>query len=110
MVFKELVKTLKKDYKKVDVSDYEGLLAIQFDITGKHSGTFYVEIKDGEMSIEPYEYIDNQAVVTVSEDSLERIFSKTLDPVISYTIGKVKIKGNKEKVKELSKMVGILES
>ena len=47
---------------KADVSGIGEHLAFQFDITGEGQGTFYAEVKEGKLYVEPYEYYDRDAI------------------------------------------------
>ena len=104
MTFEEIVTRVKKRLADVDVSGQD-FLAIQIDITGEGEGIFYVEIKDGTLSVEPYEYYDRQAIVTMKSENFLKMLDGKLDPVLAFTLGKLKIDGSVEKVVEFSKLL-----
>ena len=52
--------------KKADIAGTEGKVAVQFNLTGKITGVFYIEILNGNVSVMPYEYIDHDAIVSGS--------------------------------------------
>ena len=56
MTFDEIFKKVKDMFKDTDVSNVTEHIAYQFNITGEGAGSFYVEVKDGKLNIEPYEY------------------------------------------------------
>lgn len=62
MTFDEIFNKVKDMFKDTDVSHITEHLAYQFNITGEGSGCFYVEVKDGKLIIEPYEYYDRDAI------------------------------------------------
>ena len=101
MNFLELVEEVRDRLSQKDVSHIPGVLAFQFDITGKAAGTFYVEVKDGILSVEPYEYYDRHAIFTLNGSNLKRLMSGKLDPVAAFTSGKIKIDGDTNKAMEL---------
>ena len=82
---------------EADVSDITEHLAYQFNITGEASGIFYVEVKDGKLFVEPYEYFDRDAMFTCSAQTLRELADGTLDPVLAFTIQKLKVEGNIDK-------------
>lgn len=82
---------------EADVSDIKEHLAYQFNITGEASGIFYVKVKDGTLFVEPYEYFDRDAMFTCSAQTLRELADGTLDPVLAFTIQKLKVEGNIDK-------------
>lgn len=101
MTFMELVQTVRERFADTDVSHIPGVLAFQFNITGKAEGTFYMEAKDGHLSIEPYEYYDRNAIFTVSGTNLLKLMNGKLDPIAAFTTGRLKINGDVGKAMEL---------
>ena len=81
MTFEEMFARVKEMFRTADVSGIPEHLAYQFNITGEAAGAFYVELKDGTLSIEPYEYHDRDALFTCSADTLFKIASGKTDPV-----------------------------
>ena len=104
MTFDELVKKMKSKAEKVDASGV-GFLAVQVDITGDNGGVFYVEVKDGKVNVEPYEYNDRQCRITISMDNFNKLIAGKLDPVAAFTLGKLKVDGDVGKAVEFSKIL-----
>lgn len=105
MTYVELVEKIKSAYADVDASFISEHVAFQFNIKGEAEGAFYVEIADGKVKVEPYEYFDRDVLVTTSAENLLNIASGKLDPVKAYFTGKIKVEGNLGKavlLKELS--------
>lgn len=105
MNFMELVQTVRDRFSQTDVSHIPGVLAYQFNVTGKVQGTFYVEIKDGLLSIEPYEYYDRNAVFNISGPDLIKLMNGKLNPVAAFTTGRLKIQGDIGKALELTQFL-----
>lgn len=103
MTFEEYFTSLKTRFIEKDVSQIPGKLAIQINLTGEPAGVFYIEVKDGILSIEPYEYNDRDVAITVSTKNFEKIIDQSLDPVLAFTIGKMKVEGDVGKALELKK-------
>ncbi len=101
MNFTELVQTVRERFSETDVSHIPGVLAYQFNVTGKGEGIFYVEIKDGRLSVEPYEYYDRHAIFTISGSDLIKLITGKLDPVAAFTTGRLKVEGDIGKALEL---------
>ena len=59
MTYEQIVEKVKKALKKVDASGVKGHLAVQVDVYGEGEGAFYIEVKDGKVDVQPYEYFDH---------------------------------------------------
>lgn len=95
MTYEQVVAKVKAKYADADASKLDSTLAIQVNLAGKNTeGVFYIEAKDGVVNVEPYDYHDNKAVVTVNPTNLMKVLDGKLDPVIAYTSGKVAIDGD----------------
>lgn len=104
MTFDELLEKVRKAATKADVSDKD-FLAVQVNITGKESGVFYVEVKDHKVTVEPYEYNDRNCAVTMSMENFNKLLDGKLDPVLAFTLGKLKVDGDTGKALEFSKLI-----
>ena len=59
MTYVQIVEKVKKALAKVDASGVKGHLAVQVDVYGEGEGAFYIEVKDGKVDVQPYEYFDH---------------------------------------------------
>jgi len=59
MTYEKIVEKVKKALAKVDASGVKGHLAVQVDVYGEGEGAFYIEVKDGKVDVQPYEYFDH---------------------------------------------------
>lgn len=98
MTYEEIVAKAKEELGSADVSNYEGHLALQFNVTGEGEGIFYAEILDGKLYIQPYDYKDNDAVLTADGSDIISLFSGALDPVAAFESGKLTVTGDNAKV------------
>lgn len=105
MTYEEIVTKVKDTFKDADVSKVNEHLAYQFNITGEGAGSFYVEVKDGKLYIEPYEYHDRDATFICSADVLFKVISGKLDPVMAFTLGKLKVEGDLGKALKLKEFM-----
>jgi len=101
MSFEELFAVVKQKSEKYQPDD--SFLAIQVTVKDLNRA-FYVEIKDGEIAVEPYEYIDRQANLIISSENLIKLIEHKLNPVAALTLGKLKVEGNLAKAAEFSKL------
>lgn len=105
MTFEEFFAKVKGLFMEADVSDIKEHLAYQFNITGKSEGIFYVEVKDGELHVEPYEYYDRDAMFIASADTFMKIAQGKLDPIMAFTLHKLKVEGNIDKALKLKNLI-----
>ena len=79
MTYNELVEKVRKEYSKKDAKNVKEHLAIQFNIFGEGEGAFYVELADGNINVEPYEYFDRDILISTTYDIALKIVSGELD-------------------------------
>ena len=97
MTYEELVSKLQASYKEYDASQVQEHLAIQFNVEGEAEGALYLEISDGQIHIEPYEYYDRDILVRISAQNLLALADGTLDIMEAYSNGKLSAEGYLEK-------------
>lgn len=106
MTYADFFYEIKNRFMGTDISDIREHLAYQFNIEDEDvDGIFYVEAKDGELFVEPYEYYDRDAMFTSDADTLMKIAEGKLDPVWAFTTGKLKVEGNIEKALRLKEII-----
>lgn len=75
MTVDQLIGKIYNKLSKADIAGTQGKVAVQFNLTGKVTGVFYIEILDGVLSVMPYEYIDRDALVSGTLTNMEKILS-----------------------------------
>ncbi len=104
MKFETVLSKVRKIAEDADVSGVD-FLAVQVNLSDCDPGVFYVEVKDHKVSVEPYEYNDRNCAITMKSDDFEKLISGKLDPVMAFTIGKLKVDGDVGKALEFSKLI-----
>ena len=108
MTYAEFFYEIKNKFMGADLSDITEHLAFQFNIEDEEAGgIFYVEVKDGELSVEPYEYYDRDAMFTATPDIFLKIAEGKMDPVWAFTVQKLKVEGNIDKALRLKDIIEI---
>ena len=106
MSYADLFYEMKGKFTGADVSDIHEHLAFQFNIEDEAAGgIFYVEVKDGVLHVEPYEYHDRDAMFTCAPDVLLKIAEGELDPVAAFTEQKLRVEGDIEKALRLKEII-----
>lgn len=95
MTYEQVVSKVKEKFADADASKIDGVVALQINLEGKNTnGIFYIEVKDHSVNVEPYDYHDRNALVTVNPTNLLKLLDGKLDPVEAYNKGKVQIDGD----------------
>lgn len=105
MKYADMFSKVKGMFMTADVSDITEHFAYQLDITGEAEGIFYVEVKEGKLFVEPYEYFDRDAIFTCTAETLFRLAEGKIDPVLAFTTGKLKVEGNIDKALRLKELI-----
>ena len=93
MQFADILEKARAMAAETDISQVD-FMAVQVNIIGEGSGVFYVEVKNGRISVEPYEYYDRQCAVTLSADTFFQVTSGALDPCKAYDEGSLRAEGD----------------
>lgn len=105
MTYEEVFAQVKELVGKTDVSDVKEHLAFQFNIRGEGEGAFYIEVKDGELHIEPYEYYDRDVIFSCTAKTLFKLITGKLDPILAFTTGRLGVEGDMDKALKLKNFV-----
>lgn len=105
MTYADFFSEIKGKFMEADVSGITEHLAYQFNIIGDAEGIFYVEVKEGAIYVEPYEYYDRDAMFTGKAETFMKIASGKLDPVLAVTLQKLKVEGDIGKALRLKDLI-----
>lgn len=104
MTYEEIFSKSKELILQNDASGINEHLAVQVDITGEGEGAFYIELKDGNVYVEPYEYHDRDCKLILSGEDFIAICDGSLDAVKAFTNGKMKVEGDIDKALKMSEI------
>ena len=106
MTYADFFYEIKGKFMGADVSDIHEHLAFQFNIVDEEAGgIFYVEVKDGVLHVEPYEYYDRDAIFICAPDVLLKIADGEMDPIAAFTEQKLRVEGSIEKALRLKEII-----
>lgn len=100
----DVVKELRKRFENADVKNIEGTVAVQIDLKDDDYSNIYLEVKDKVLSIEPYDYYDRIAKITVDSKDLLDIIDKKLDMGKAFSDNLIAAEGDVQKCIELLKL------
>lgn len=101
MKYEELVENVRIATKHATVSRAVGHVAFQFNVVGEAEGAFYLEIADGKINVEPYEYYDRDIIIVTSADVIMQMAEGRLMPKAAYSNGLLTIHGDVEQLNVL---------
>lgn len=104
MTYEEIFSKSKDLILANDASGIGEHLAVEVDIVGEGAGAFYIELKDGNLFVEPYEYYDRDCKLIVSGEDFIKICDGSLDAVKAFTNGSLKIEGDIDKALKISEI------
>jgi putative sterol carrier protein len=106
MTFIEAYEKIKAAMEKSNPTEIIGHLAIQINLNDEDAqGIMYIEVKDGELYVEPYDYYDHDAILKASYKDVVRVMSGRLGYDKAIANGLFAIDGDLEKAAELKKLV-----
>jgi putative sterol carrier protein len=100
----DIIEKARKILSKRDLSDLPYKFAVQINLTGKATGVFYVEVLDGKLSVEPYEYNDKDASVSLNKTTFDNIISGKLNIDEALHTKKLIIDGDAEALLQFKKL------
>jgi len=101
MTFEQAFLKVKEKFNNADASNSSDF-AIQITMTDEDcGGTFYAEVKNGTLAVEPYDYYDNNLVLDITKSALLAVLSgrSSLDKAIAN--GDAAVKGDASKLADL---------
>lgn len=101
MTYEELVENVRKVATKAKISKLVGHVAYQFNVEGEAEGIFYLEIIDGRVNVEPYDYHDRNLLIITSAETIMQMLSGELRPMMAFTNGQIKVFGEVDRLKVL---------
>ena len=105
MTYESIVAAVRIKLSKADVSSIPGTLAFQVDVEGKAEGIFYIEIKDGQLHVEPYDYHDRNARLIINGTNLMKLVNGKLETAQASTTGKRKVDGDPNAAMQLIRLL-----
>ena len=97
MTYEEMVSIIKQANENADATAIREHVAIEVDVRGEAEGAFYIEIREGKVLVEPYEYYDRDAIITASAQVAIDVTTGKLGIEEAYNEGRLHIRGKFDK-------------
>lgn len=106
MAFYEAYEKIKAALKNAKGKGVDKHLAIEIVITDEeNAGICYLEVADGTVRVEPYDYFDHHARIIGRSDDLAAVLSGKLDFDTAMAEEKLFIEGDIERALEVKKII-----
>ena len=97
MTYQELVKKVQTALVKADASAITEHIAVQVNVIGEAEGAFYIEIKDGVLYVEPYDYWDRDFLLTGNAEEILSVIQGKVSLITAIADSRVFHEGNVDK-------------
>lgn len=106
MAFYEAYEKIKAAMKTAKAKDVQGHLAVELVITDEeNAGIAYLEVSEGTVRIEPYDYFDHDARIIGHSDDLAAVLAGKLDFDKAIAEEKLFIEGDTTRAMEVKKII-----
>lgn len=98
MTYEEVVGKVRKTFEYADARRIFEHIAFEIDIVGEAAGAMYFEVSNRACVIEPYNYYDNDGVITTSAEVLLQLARLEIHFKEAIEKGLVGFEGNNHKM------------
>lgn len=105
MNFEQLFCMIKEDFGEAGAAEAAGHMAFEFRFRDEEQAVFYIEVKEGKINVEPYDYYDRDARIVATCDTYYEILMGTLHPKIAFALGRLQIEGDVAKAGVLAEIL-----
>lgn len=78
----------------------------QFNLSGENGGSFYTAVADSGVEVAEGSASEPQVTVTISAADFQALVTGTLNPVMAFMSGKIKIQGDMGLAMKLQQLLG----
>lgn len=107
ITYEEVVKKVRKTFEHADARQIFEHVAIEVDIVGEGAGAFYFEIAERAVCVEPYNYYDNDGVITATAEVLLKLADKKFTIQDAMEKGLLRFAGDERKLKNCIEKVKV---
>ena len=97
ITYEQIVKKVRKTFENADAREVFEHVAIEVDIVGEGAGAFYFEIAQRALTVEPYNYYNNDGRIIATADVILKLAARKLHLRDAWKSGQIKFEGNEVK-------------
>lgn len=98
MTYEEIVKKVRTTFEHADARNVFEHIAFEIDVIGEGAGAMYFEIANRSCVIEPYNYYDNDGIITGDSAVIAMLAAKKIHLKEALEEGLVTFKGDQRKL------------
>ncbi len=98
MTYEDIVYKVRGTFESADARRIFEHIAFEIDIIGEGAGAMYFEVSNRSCVIEPYNYYDNDGVITATADVLIKLANLELHLKDALEQGLLRFEGNNYKM------------
>lgn len=99
ITYEEIVRKVRATFEHADARRIFEHIAIEIDIVGEGAGALYFEVADRACVVEPYNYYDNDGVLTGDATVLLQLAAKKIHLKEALEQGLISFKGDERKLR-----------
>lgn len=99
MTYEEVVEKVRRTFENADARMIFEHIAFEIDIVGEAAGALYFEVSNRACVIEPYNYYDNDGVITSTADVLIKLANLEVHLEDAIRDGMLRFEGNEYKMR-----------
>ena len=104
MTYEARVTALRKRFSGAAAQPPQERFAVQITLTGDEAGTLYIANTDRGFAVEPYDYRDHSAAMTVSGSDLTKLLAGTLRLDRAMARGLAQVEGDASHIELLHRL------
>ena len=101
MTFEEIIAKVRLAFEHANARNIFEHVAVQVNMEGDNGGTFYIEIADRQICVEPYDYYDKDGLITTTPDVVCDIADRKISYQEALDKGYIDVKGDIRKLNML---------
>lgn len=88
----QIIDRLKRDFDYEIAREMD--VVLQYHLSGEDSGDYQIIIKNGTLKIEKGIHDSPNVTVKMTDKTWLGLFNNTVNPMLAFTTGKIKVKGD----------------
>ena len=105
MTYEDVVYIAREAYENADARHIFEHIAVQVNVTGEGAGSFYIEVAERAVCVEPYDYYDRDGMLTMSADTVVALARGEIGLQEGIDKGLIRMEGNEVKIWHLATVI-----
>ncbi len=98
MTYEQIVSKVRKTFENADAREIFEHVAFEIDIIGEGAGAFYFEVAERAVTVEPYNYYNNDGRIIATADVILQLATCKINMRQAWQQGLFRFEGNEVKL------------